>query len=190
MTATPSFDDDPSLLSLIADGCHTAFAILVQRHSSRFYAVSYRILDHREDAEEVVQEAFFMLWHNPHLWDASRGTKFTTWFYRVVVNKSLDVRRRKAAIAGAKNVEELKDVLAADDDLESSLLDAERRSLVKNALAMLPERQRAAIILCFYEQVPQIEATKILGVSLKALEGLLVRAKASLRQKLSEDKDL
>src|SRR3970040_342675 len=87
--------DDRELLALVKEGNHQAFSILVERHTDRFYRLAYRYLQNKEAAEDVVQDAFLKLWENPALWQPQRNSKFTTWFYRVVVNLCLDLRKRK-----------------------------------------------------------------------------------------------
>ena len=57
--------DDHELLALIQDGSHDAFAVLVQRHTERFYRLAYRYVQNRETAEDIVQDAFLKLWEDP-----------------------------------------------------------------------------------------------------------------------------
>ena len=78
--------DDESLLARVGEGDGPAFAMLVRRHSDRYYRLAYRYTARREEAEDIVQAAFIKLWETPDIWDPRRGAKFTTWFYRVVVN--------------------------------------------------------------------------------------------------------
>lgn len=93
-TAWPEKDDN-ELLSLIQSGSSQAFSTLVERHTERFYRLAYRYLQSREAAEDAVQDAFIKLWENPGLWQPEKNSKFTTWFYRIVVNLCLDSRKRK-----------------------------------------------------------------------------------------------
>ncbi|MGO9170787.1 MAG: sigma-70 family RNA polymerase sigma factor [Rhodomicrobium sp.] len=179
------FADDRSLLDAAARGDRRAFVALVARHSERYFAVAYRVLGRREDAEEALQEAFLTLWARPEVWDASRGTKFTTWFYRVVLNKSFDILRKSAVFVQAADIGSLIDMLESGGDAELALDAEQRKRQVKRALGNLPERQRMAVALCFYEELPQSEAAGILRVSIKALESLLIRAKLSLRRELA-----
>ena len=86
--------DDQELLALIQDGSHQAFAELVQRHTERFYRLAYRYAQNRETAEDLVQDAFVRLWENPASWRPDRNSKFTTWFYRIVVNLCLDWQKK------------------------------------------------------------------------------------------------
>src|SRR5688572_17695854 len=87
--------EDNELLALIQDGNGQAFGVLVERHTDRFYRLAYRYLQNRAATEDVVQDAFLKLWENPALWQPQRNSKFTTWFYRIVVNLCLDQRKKK-----------------------------------------------------------------------------------------------
>src|SRR5919109_2155630 len=86
---------DQELLAGIRDGSHDAFGILVRRHTERFYRLAYRYVQNREAAEDIVQDAFVKLWEDPGKWQPGRNTRFTTWFYRIVVNLCLGWRKRK-----------------------------------------------------------------------------------------------
>ena len=87
--------EDNELLGLIQDGNGHAFAVLVERHTDRFYRLAYRYLQDKAAAEDAVQDAFLKLWENPALWQPERNSKFTTWFYRIIVNLCLDQHKKK-----------------------------------------------------------------------------------------------
>ena len=89
---------DQELLALIQGGSHQAFAELVERHTTRFYRLAYRYVQNRETAEDLIQDAFLKLWENPASWQPERNSKFTTWFYRIVVNLCLDWQKKKRPI--------------------------------------------------------------------------------------------
>src|SRR5918992_3813519 len=91
--------DDYALLAHIQDGSHDAFAVLVQRHTERFYRLAYRYVQNRETAEDIVQDAFLKLCEVPGRWQPERNSKFTTWFYRIVVNLCLDWQKKKRPLA-------------------------------------------------------------------------------------------
>src|SRR5690606_25784533 len=95
----PASDDeeagDDALLARVAAGDHPAFAQLVRRHATRFYRVAYRFTADRQEAEDVVQDAFIRLWEKPQRFEAGKGAAFSTWFYRVVVNLCLDRQKKK-----------------------------------------------------------------------------------------------
>ncbi len=172
---------DEELMKLVMEKNGDAYSEIVRRHTERYYALSYRMLSEREGAEDVVQDSFLMLWNSPEKWDPSKNVKFTTWFYRVVVNACLDVKKRvKYTVANdineltseARSQEEASELKSAKDKVEALIRE-------------LPENQQTALALCFYEGVSQKEAASVMDISVKALESLLMRAKGSLRAKLN-----
>lgn len=175
-------EPDESLMARIQKGDHRAFAALVRRHSDKFYGLAYRMTGHVEEAEDIVQEAFLKLWNKPKAWSAKKGAKFTTWFYQVVTNTALDALRKKKSHSGSDVLEHIED---SKDSAEERVIKTEKEDLIEAAIHTLPERQKAALTLCFYEGVSNAEAAEILDVSVKALESLLSRAKAALRDDLT-----
>lgn len=152
--------------------------MLMEKHASFAMKLSLRMTGNPDDAEEVVQEAFLRVWRKAEGWRSDGDALFTTWLYRVVTNLCIDRRRRKATIP----IEDIDEPL---DPLPSSfeLLKGEKaRQLVREALAQLPDRQRAAMSLCHLGEVGNQEAADILGISVNALESLLVRGRRGLRE--------
>lgn len=172
---------DESLVARICESDHQAFAQIVERHSGLFFQAAYRMCANAEDAEEIVQEAFIKLWKNPQAFDASKGTKFTTWFYRVVTNLAIDHVRRKKPQAGPDVLDYMADKAPLADQ---ALEDKDQQGALEAAIQNLPERQKAALNLCFYEGLSNKEAADVLGVGVKALESLLMRAKKTLKDEL------
>lgn len=172
---------DEELMLLVSEGDSTAFSAIVQRHTSRFYAVAFRVVLAKEDAEDVVQEAFCKLWNGKATWQADKGAKFTTWFYRIVTNQALDFLARRNRQRGT----------VLDDNLPSGEANAEDMAWVQEqgdavnaALAELPERQRVAVTLFFTEELSQKEAADVMGITPKAVESLIGRAKQTLRERM------
>lgn len=175
--------EDARLLNRMCEGDGSAFAVLVRRHTERFYRVAYRFTGNRAEAEDIVQEAFIKLWERPTLWRADRKASFTTWFYRVVVNLCLDHKKKKRPSA-------LMDDSWIPDERathEETLLQNETAARLEKAIGELPERQRVALNLCFYEDISNQEAADIMGIKLKALQSLLMRAKATLKLHFMEE---
>lgn len=165
---------------------HGAFSELVRRHSQRFYACAYRMCRNAELSEDVVQDAFLKLWQRPEIWDADKGAKFTTWFYRIVTNQAIDAMRKIKPTSGSDVLEFLSDGLIGQDE---NLALRQQQEQVERAIAALPERQRIALNLCFYEELSNREAAEIMDVGVKALESLLMRAKAGLRDVFLRDEE-
>lgn len=174
---------DESLMARVQSADHEAFAMLVKRHTKLFFTAAYRMYPNAQEAEDIVQDAFIKLWSNPQSWDAQRGAKFTTWFYRVVTNTAIDTLRKKKNIKASGD--EAFDYIADDraSQLETMEINQEQIALEK-AIQSLPERQAMALNLCFYEGLSNKEAADIIGVGLKGLESLLMRAKAGLKDEL------
>lgn len=184
-------ESDDALMRRAGSGDKTAFALLVRRHLARATALAQRITGNRSDAEEIVQEAFLRCWQKAPEWrpandraanDGGTTAQFGTWLYRVLVNLCLDRRRRPQPVQ-IEAAEMVADD-AADGFDETARGETSRR--VQVAMAQLPERQRAALALCYFEGMGNIEAAAMLDISIGALESLLVRARRALRDALGD----
>ena len=173
--------DDESLLERVGEGDGPAFAMLVRRHSERYYRLAYRYTARREEAEDIVQAAFIKLWETPDIWDPRRGAKFTTWFYRVVVNLCFDSRKKHGEAAIPQSLE----VRDESPGSESEVASSEAKALLAREIAGLPPRQKTALILCFYEELSHEDAAGAMNVSVSALRSLLMRAKTTLKREMS-----
>lgn len=171
--------NDDALLASSGDGDQHAFRALVARHLARVLSLARRMTGNIAEAEDVAQEAFLRAWQKAPDWRVGEA-RFSTWLYRVVVNLCLDRRRRKPMAP----LEAAGDPLDPAPSAELRLVEDQRKRIVANALAALPDRQRAALVLSYYEGVSNIEAAEALGVSVSALESLLVRARKALRAEL------
>lgn len=180
MVSGRSERDDYALLALIQDGSHEAFAELVRRHTERFYRLAYRYVQNKETAEDIVQDAFLKLWENPERWQPERNSQFTTWFYRVLVNLCLDWQKKKRPAA----LDEDLPLIDEHEPHETTMIRTQEQQALEQAIADLPERQRLAVNLCFTEGLSNQEAAEIIGVRLKALQSLIMRAKARLKERM------
>jgi RNA polymerase sigma-70 factor, ECF subfamily len=172
--------DDQELVALIQDGSHQAFAELVERHAARFYRLAYRYVQNKETAEDIVQDAFLRLWENPASWRPDRNSKFTTWFYRIVVNLCLDWHKKKRPVP----LDETTPLVDERETADEAMIRIEEQKLLEKEIAALPERQRTALNLCFDEGLTNQEAAAVMGVNLKALQSLIMRAKTTLKQRM------
>jgi RNA polymerase sigma-70 factor (ECF subfamily) len=173
---------DEDLLARIGKGDHEAFRLLVDRHLTRSLALAERIVGERSEAEDVVQESFLRVWLHAARWQP-KGARFGTWFYRVVVNRCLDIMRRAKPLP----LETVENMAGHEPGAAAQLYRRQVARRVKAAMAQLPGRQRAALALCYYDEMSQLEAAEVLGVTVGALESLLVRARRQLRTLLLAD---
>lgn len=173
-------DPDAPLVARIAAGDGSAARELVGRHGRKLGAVAYRMLGSRADAEDVVQEAFMRVWTHAERWEPGQA-KFETWLHRVTINLCYDRLRRRREVT----VDELPERVDPAQSAEGGMVEAETAARVREAVSALPDRQRAAIVLCHFEGRSNIEAAELLEVSVDALESLLARGRRRLRQELS-----
>lgn len=174
---------DEDLMARIAGGDEAAFRALSRRHAARGLALARRVSGNAADAEEIVQEAFLRVWVNAPRWRPT--ATFRTWFYRVVLNLCFNRARRRPFAA----LEEAGDPADPSPDPAANLERRETDSKVAAAIAALPERQRAAIVLTYEQGLSNIEAAAALETSVSGVETLLVRAKRSLRAALAAEID-
>lgn len=173
---TLSEPDDAALVAAVACRDASAFRLLVDRHASALHRLAYRMLGDASEAEDVTQEALLRLWDHADTW-APHGGGLPAWLRRIASNLCLDRLRRRVRVSDALPPERIDETPPAD-----ACLDAERLSAVaQKALQALPDRQRAAVVLTYYEQLSNLAAADMLGLKLKAFESLLVRARATLR---------
>ncbi len=175
-------DTDESLMRLIKQGSHQAFAILVRRHTDRFFAAGFRMAGNASEAEDLVQDAFLKIWQRPEIWKEDKGAKFTTWFYRILVNQNVDRLRKRQKMNADDSI--LPFIADGRETPEGEAAQTEEQENIERALSALPERQKTALNLCFYEGLSNADAAEAMGVKIKALESLLMRAKAGVREYL------
>lgn len=182
---TPITADDDRLLAAIAAGDSAAFGELMRRHGDRAFSLAFRITGRRGDAEDVVQDAFIQVWTRARDWQAGRA-KFSTWLYRVIVNRCLDLKRKPVSA----NIEAIEEPMDPGADALEMIEKSQQQMALAKAVAELPERQRAAIALTYTTGLKNAAAAAAMDMSVKAFEALLVRAKRSLRAQLAGGKDL
>ncbi len=169
---------DEELMLRVAKGDEQAFRALVPRYAARAVALARGITGNAADAEEIVQDALLRVWVNAPRWRPQAA--FRTWFYRIVFNLSLNRRRRAPFLPLAEAGDPPDPAAGAGERLERDETD----HAVAAAIAALPERQRAAIVLTYDEELSNAEAAMVLGTSVSGIESLLVRAKRTLQEKL------
>ncbi len=167
----------------VAQGDESAFRCLVGRHAAKMLALTRRMLKNDADAEELVQEAMLRVWISAPRWRPDAA--FKTWLYRVTFNLCLNRKREKTFAPLDETCDPPDPSPSAADQLERRETD----SLVAKAIAGLPDRQRAAIVLTYFEELSNAETASVLDTTISSVEALLVRAKRSLRAELGATPD-
>jgi len=173
---------DEELMLAAARGDLSAFGQLVSRHQTSAWNVAYRFLGNAADAEDVAQEAFLRVLDAAPRYRAT--AKFRTFLYRIVTRLCIDLSRRR--VSRLADVESLLDHRAGP--LESAVVD-ERTRRVREALMGLPDKQRMAVVLRYYENLGHQEIAVSLGTTAKGAERLLARARDTLEPLLAGLRD-
>jgi RNA polymerase sigma-70 factor (ECF subfamily) len=176
----PAPDTDHALMQRIARHDAGAYRLLVARHLNFCVRFAERMLGSRADAEDVAQEVCLRIWNDAEKWKPE--AKFTTWLYRVMTNACIDHKRKRRLLP------------LGDNDMtpdtspgpELSLQQQQRSRQVQAALGRLPPRQRAAVVLSYYEELSNEQAAAATGMTLNAFQQLLYRARQSLKDELIE----
>ena len=172
---------DADLIAWSANGDRRAFDEIVTRHGPFALRVAARLIRDPVVAEDIVQDAMVRAWRQASQFDARRA-QFTTWLYRIIVNRCIDERRRVRPEVREDPVDQVDPSAAADEVMDL----AGRQTALASALRGLPPRQRAALTLVYDEGMSGAEAAQVLGLSNKAVERLLARGRAYLRQRLQQ----
>lgn len=182
-----ALDKDTELMVRFSEGDDDAFVQLTERHRKRVLNIAQRFVGDRATADDIAQEAFVRV-------HQARGryrptSKFSTWLYQIVANLCLnEMRRRKrrpAWLWGGAEDSPQEQAPGAGPNPEESYQRGELSRAVHEALARLPEKQRMAVILNRFEELSYEEVASVLGCSVGAVDGLLSRAKATLRRELA-----
>jgi len=189
------FVNEHDLIRELQAGNQTAFKELFDSFSPQVFNVAYRMLQNKQDAEDVTQEVFFQAYNSLKHFRAE--SQISTWLYRIAVNRSLN-HRRKSKLTRWLSL----DFGESEDDTDDSGFigptedgpdvvierkDTER--IVQEAINSLPDQQRIAILLHRYEGLPYEEISKIMCVTVASVESRLHRAKVTLAKKLLPYKD-
>ena len=185
--------DDATLVARIAARDPAALREALARHAGSLNRVAYRMVGDAHEAEDIVQEAMLRLWDNaarlaarhPAGTPAGGALRLSGWLARVATNLAIDRLRAARRVSGEEVPERADEAPLADTRIEADQRDAAARALVM----ALPERQRAAIVLTYYEELPNAEAAAALDMNIKAFESLLHRARAALRQAFAAQGD-
>lgn len=175
-------EPEARLLLRARDNDQAAFAELARLLARPALSQAIRILGDAALAEDAVQEALARLWREAGRFDPERGS-FGAWWRRILINCALDVRRRLRAVQPLDTIIEQADTAPGPADAAQ---DSEIAARVQAAAAILPPRQRAALMLFHGDGLSMAEIAATLGSSEKAVEGLLLRGRAALREKLQE----
>jgi RNA polymerase sigma-70 factor, ECF subfamily len=187
--ATAALDYDAELMLRVKDGDGGSFAILLEKHRSPVIHFLYRMVQNQAIAEELAQEVFLRVYR-------SRGTyeptaKFTTWLFRIATHLALNSLRDGKNERTQERLDEHTDDMPvrqlpdSKPSVEQAMLYQAKFREVRQAIAALPEKQRAAVLMHKYEEMEYSQIARVLNCSESAVKSLLFRAYESLRARLA-----
>jgi RNA polymerase sigma-70 factor (ECF subfamily) len=178
-----SRDEEADMVRRVAGGDRAAFRVLLERHQRPLSAYARRMLSDTSAADDIVQETFLRLWTRAGSYD-SNAARLSTWLHNIAHNLCVDSFRRNSRITSIANEDEGESIAPGPLEAREAAQQSDR---VRAALESLPERQRSALLLCYYQGLSNRDVASILEVSVDALESLLARARRKLKTDLEID---
>ena len=173
--------DDGALMEQVSRGDREAFATLVEQYAPALQRFAVRLLAQQSHSEEVVQETLTRAWLKAGDYDGERA-RLSTWLHQIAHNLCVDrLRRQEREVPLASALES---TLTARETTEDVIETLDSQDRVARAIASLSERHRTALVLTYYQSLSNREVAEIMGVSLRALESLLARARQQIKTTL------
>ncbi len=176
---------DESLMQMFQAGDDLAFHALLERHVGLLWRVAKNYFGAAAEIDDLVQDLHLTLWQNKHAWKPGVA-RFSTWLYRVAANRCIDLLRKRQEPGAGTGAELLPDqMLARDPSAEDQIVRRQQAEEMKILLEALPENQKIALQLYYYEDASLPQIAGRLAISEMAARSLLKRGKQGLREKLS-----
>ena len=187
--ATAALDYDAELMLRVKEGDGASFGLLLEKHRSPVVHFLYRMVQNQAVAEELAQEVFLRVYRSRSSYEPT--AKFTTWLFRIATHLALNSLRdgknerlqerldRDSAEMPARQVSDSR------PSVEQRLVYGVRLEEVRQAVAALPEKQRAAVLMHKYEEMEYSQIARVLRCSESAVKSLLFRAYETLRARLA-----
>ena len=176
--------DDSELVSATVSGNREAFDVIVVRHRRAVYQVCYRFVNNHEDASDLAQDAFVRAWRG--IRNFKGESALSTWLYRIAVNVCLNrVSARTVATEPIESTDHVAD--ARIEGAQHAMIREERAVAVRKAIAELPKKQRATLILRAYHDMSHQQIADVLGSSVGAVKANCFHALANLKKNLGSE---
>ena len=174
--------EERKIIQLCLEGDSEQYALLVDKYKAMAYNIAYRIVGDADIAKDMAQESFISAYAS--LERFQYGSKFSSWLYRIVVNKCKDHLR---AERDTVEVDEISDIVPSKERTpEQTVSSRQTGDVIQQALNSLPEEYRDVIVLKHIEELDYREISDILGVSVNALKVRAHRGREMLRELLEK----
>src|SRR5256885_17061533 len=179
--------EDVRLMELVSGGDTSAFEELIERHQSLVAGTVARMLGSNSDVEDIAQQVFIRVWKSARRYVPR--AKFTTWLLKITRNLVFnEMRRAKRHPHLPVQIEPDAEEMPLRDEAtltpDATLLQRELQEAIEQAITLLPETQRMALVLRRYVELSYEEIADVLDLSVPAVKSLLFRARTELRERL------
>jgi RNA polymerase sigma-70 factor (ECF subfamily) len=187
--ATAALDLDAELMLRVKEGDGASFGVLLDKHRSSVVHFLFRMVQNHAVAEELAQEVFLRVYRSRSTYEPT--AKFTTWLFRIATHLALNSlrdgknERSQERLDDDSNDMPVRQVRDSRPSVEQSMVYQARLDEVRQAIASLPEKQRAAVLMHKYEEMEYSQIAKVLTCSESAVKSLLFRAYETLRARLA-----
>lgn len=186
--AAAILDHDAELMLRVKEGDGFSFGLLLEKHRAPVIHFLYRLVQEHGVAEELAQEVFLRVYRSRSSYEPT--AKFTTWLFRIATHLALNWLRDRKHERGQERLDDgpgayARQISDRRPSVEQQLVYEVRLEEVRRAVAALPEKQRAAVLMHKYEEMEYTQIAKVLGCSESAVKSLLFRAYETLRARLA-----
>jgi len=184
-----TLDYDAELMIRVREGDGASFGVLLDKHRSSVVHFLYRMVQNQAIAEELAQEVFLRVYRSRSTYEPT--AKFTTWLFRIATHLALNSlrdgkqERVQERLDGGSPETPARQVLDTRPSAEAVMVKEVRLEEVRRAVAALPEKQRAAVLMHKYEEMEYSQIANVLSCSESAVKSLLFRAYETLRARLA-----
>lgn len=186
--AVAALENDAQLMLRVKEGDGASFELLLEKYRASVISYLYRMVQSQSVAEELAQEVFFRVYRSRSTYEPT--AKFTTWLFRIATHLALNSLRDHRSERGQQSLDEDTaespriQVMDHRRNREQELVAEARLEEVRRAVAELPEKQRAAVLMHKYQEMDYAQIAGVLGCSTSAVKSLLFRAYEALRFRL------
>jgi RNA polymerase sigma-70 factor (ECF subfamily) len=184
-----TLDYDAELMLRVKEGDNASFDLLLEKHRASVVHFLFRLVEEQPVAEELAQEVFLRVYRSRHSYEPT--AKFTTWLFRIAMHLGLNWLRDGKHERGQERLDDGppdmpgRQISDRRPSVEQQLVYDVRLEEVRRAVAALPDKQRAAVLMHKYEEMDYSQIAKVLGCSESAIKSLLFRAYETLRARLA-----
>lgn len=180
-----AYKDDSLYLEQIRNGNTNAYAMLINKHKTMAFNVALRITRNREDAEEVIQDAFLKVYYSLKHFEGK--SKFSTWLYKIVYNQAISKIRKKSIAQSDINEEIINNFTVGNISRDLNYLASEDQTKYINlALSKLPEEDSAIVTLFYLNESSIEEVSEITGLSESNVKVKLHRSRKKMYEELKQ----